>query len=560
MERGFEHSLSPRDEIWIKVLLKSSWSSSSIESTTALISTSGVSEGGGLMSETESYGRYLARGGAVIFISQLAAGTFALFLRILLARSLSVEEYGIFYAAFYFVSFFALFRELGLTSAIVKFLPEFLVRKNRRAIVAAIRFVLLLQIVIVGLISSVILILSPQIASGFVGDERAAGAVRILAVWLFVSIFYSTLLSVFQGLKDMTAYGWVNAGWDALLLISTFLLLRVFSLGVSGAALAYVLGTVFISLLSLAYLTMRYRNMIFSRPAPIGSISRVILSFSIPVFIGGIWGMVMGYVDTWAVTIFRGTEEVGYYQVAQPTARFLFYFASSVTIPLFPMVSELWARGRKALLSKSIHFILKFSFIAIMPFVLVFLTFPDIIIRILFGERYLAGVQVLQIFSIVVVFSLLYKIFGTILAGLGKAKLCATVSFIICIVCICANVILVPVLGMVGAALSILLAHGIGSLLYGVFLRKHVSFSPPVSPMVKTVAGSILTLLLISVMKSIIVLPVFAEAVVVVSVSFLFYAGWVLVTKALSRDDLIFLAKVLPVPRRLLSLAGKCLH
>ena len=512
------------------------------------------------MSEAESYGRYMARGGAVIFISQLAAGIFALLLRIFLAKSLSVEEYGMFYAAFYFVSFFALFRELGLTSALAKFLPEFSVRKDRRAIATAIRFVLLLQIVIVGLISSAILIFSPQIASGFVGDERAAGAVRILAVWLFVSIFYSTLLSIFQGLKDMTAYGWVNAGWDALLLISAVPLLLIARLGVNGVALAYVLGTVLISLFSLAYLALKYRDIIFSRPAPLGPISRVILSFSIPVFIGGIWGMVMGYVDTWAVTLFRGTEEVGYYQVAQPTARFLFYFASSVTIPLFPMVSELWARGRKALLSKSIHFILKLSFIAIMPFVLVFLTFPDIIIRILFGEKYLAGVQVLQIFSIVVVFSLLYKIFGTILAGLGKAKLCATVSFIMCIVCIFANVILVPVLGMMGAALSILLAHGTGSLLYGAFLRKYVSFSPPTSPMAKTVAGSVLTLLLISALKSILVLPVFAEAVVVVSVSFLFYAGWVLVTKALSKDDLVFLAKVVPAPRRLLSLAGKCLH
>jgi len=512
------------------------------------------------MSEAESYGRYMARGGAVIFISQLAAGVFALLLRIFLARSLSVEEYGMFYAAFYFVSFFAIFRELGLPSALAKFLPEFSVRKDRRAIVAAIRFVLLLQVVIVGVISSVILVMSPRIASGFVGEEGAAGAIRILAVWLFVSVFYSTLLSIFQGLKDMTAYGWVNAGWDAFLLISAVPLVYIIRLGVSGVALAYVFGTLLINLFSFVYLAVRHRGTVFSGSAPLSSVSRVILSFSIPIFIGATWGMAMGYVDTWAVTLFRGVEEVGYYQVAQPTARFLFYFASAVTIPLFPMVSELWAMGRRALLSKSIHFILKLSFITIMPFILVFLAFPDIIIRILFGEKYLAGAQVLQIFSIPVFCSLLYKIFGTFRAGLGKAKLCATVSFIMFIVCACANVILVPAIGIIGAALSVLLAHGAGSLLYGVFLRKSVPFSLPVSSMMKTAAGSVLTLLLISVLKSILVLPVLAEAAVVILVSFLFYAGWVFVTKTLSRDDLIFLAKVVPVPRRFLSLARKRFH
>jgi stage V sporulation protein B len=510
-----------------------------------------------VMSEAESYGRYMVRGGVVIFISQLVAGIFALFLRIFFAKSLSVEEYGMFYATFYFVSFFAIFRDLGLTSALVKFLPEFSVGKEKSKITATIKFVLFFQVVIVSIITSVMVVLSQRIASGFVGNERATDVVRLLAIWLFVSTFHSTFLSFFQGVRDMNAYGWANAGWDALLLVSAVPLLRVIHLGAEGAARAYVLGTLLISLSGLVYITSKYRDLLLSKPISLGIISKDVFSFSLPIFIGSVWSILMGYVDTWAVTLFRGTEEVGYYQVAQPTARFLFYFASAIVIPLFPMVSELWAKGKRNLLSKSIHLIIKFSFIAVMPFVLFLFAFPDIIIRILFGEKYLAGAQVLQIFSIAVVFSLLYKIFGTILAGVGKTKLCAAVSFIMCIGCILTNIILVPSIGINGAALSILLTHGIGSFLYAVFLRKSVSFLLPASSMIKTVVGSMLTLLLISVLKSILVLPVIVEALVIIPVSFFFYAGWVLITKALSKADLTFLAKVTPIPRSFFSLWGK---
>jgi hypothetical protein len=37
----------------------------------------------------------------------------------------------------------------------------------------------------------------------------------------------------------------------------------------------------------------------------------------------------------------------------------------------------------------------------------------------------------------------------------------------------------------------------------------------------------------------------------------LFYSGWILVTKALTKDDLNLIARIVPVPRWLLRAAGK---
>jgi len=512
------------------------------------------------MPDAGDYARYMVRGSTLVFLSQVLAGLSALLLRTFLARNLTIEEYGAFYAAFYFVSFFALFREMGLTTSLTKYTPEFLAERKYSLITASIRFVLLLQIVIVGSVSAVIFLLSPYIASGFIGSAGASATVRMLSIWLFVSIFYSTLLSVCQGFRNMGLYGFMNAGWDAFLLVFSVILISLFGFGVSGASLAYIIGTVAISALAFVYLLRTYRQVLSAPPAPLKSVSGEILKFSIPVFVGGIWSMIMDYIDTWAVTVFRGVKEVALYQVAQPSACLLFYFASAIVIPLFPMISELWARGERALLNRIIYFIVKFAFAAIMPFVLIFLAFPDVIIRVLFGQEYVSAAPVLQIFSIVVLSSLFYKIFGTVVVGIGKPKVTTVVSFVMCVASIALNLSLVPLIGMKGAALSVLLAHTIGFAIYAYYLKKSIDFSFPASLILRTVAGSLLTLLIITGLKSVLVLSVFVELFVVLAAGMIFYIFWIVVARIVTVEDLALIAGILPIPKKLTAWAGQCLR
>ena len=66
-----------------------------------------------------------------------------------------------------------------------------------------------------------------------------------------------------------------------------------------------------------------------------------------------------------------------------------------------------------------------------------------------------------------------------------------------------------------------------------------------------------LTLLLIFGLKSLLVLPPWPEAFVVVILGMLFYGVWVLVTKAITKNDLRLIAEIVPMPRWLVRLAGK---
>ncbi|MEM2618776.1 MAG: flippase [Candidatus Hadarchaeales archaeon] len=509
------------------------------------------------MSETEKCAKYMARGSIIIFLSFVLSGLAALLIRVFLARNLAPREYGMIYAAFYFVSFFGFFRELGLTASLTKYIPEFLIRKDYSSIRASIKFVLLFQVLIVGTVSLVLFFLSPYIASGFIRQPEATQVLRYFTIWLFFSIFYSTLLSVFQGFRDIFAHGLLTAGFEISILVLLIPFLFLFNLRASGAALAYLFGTFALCVTFFFYLRLKHGE-IFSAPAAqLKAVARPLLLFSIPLAVASIFSMLMSYIDTWAVTAFCGVEEVGYYQVAQPAARLLYYVAASIVIPLFPLISELWAKNDLPFLNSVVSSILRFSFLSMMPPVLVFIAFPEVIIRILFGGGYLPGALVLQIFAVTALVSLLYKIFSTTAVGIGKSKIIMIVAITTGATAFALNMTLVPVWGMKGAAFSQLIAHTVGFVIYAAYLCRFIKFSIPVLPMIKTIVGSVLTLLTICGLKSLLVLPVFIETAIVALAGLLFYAIWILATKALAKNDLVLLVRAFPIPRRLVTWAAR---
>jgi hypothetical protein len=64
------------------------------------------------------------------------------------------------------------------------------------------------------------------------------------------------------------------------------------------------------------------------------------------------------------------------------------------------------------------------------------------------------------------------------------------------------------------------------------------------------VVGGILTLLLISGLKWILRLPPWPEAFVVLVPGLLLYGLWLLATSCLTREELEFLSRVVPLPMR----------
>ena len=509
------------------------------------------------MPEPKTYARRLVKGSAIVFVALIASGFIAFLLRMFLARSLSVADYGLFYAVIAFVSLFTLFRGLGIGSALVKYIPEFKVRNQFGRIKSSMAFILLFQAVFAFPISVVLFALSDQIALAVFGTVEASLVIKILSVWFFTAIFLPLFQATFQGFQNMRAYASMGFFEIFFVFLSAILLVGLFGLGIGGAASAYLLASLVMAVLGFALFWRGYPRVIREKVQITKPLIKKLFVFALPVFIGGIGGIIIGYTDTLMITVFRSLPEVGYYQTAQPAARILWYLATPLVVVLFPMISELWARRERKLLGNALHFLTKFSFILIVPAALVFIAFPDIVINLLFGPRYLPGATVLQILAGAAIVHMLFAILITITAGIGKPIINTKVVGVMAGLNLVGNLALIPAYGIEGAAIATFSAYTLGLVLMFYYARKLVKFTVPALSLLKTLAGGLLTLLLIFGLKSILVLPPWPEAFAVMIPGLVFYGVWILTTKAITKDDLRLIARIVPMPGWLVRAAGR---
>ena len=78
-----------------------------------------------------SYTKSAVKGATVVLIISLVAAFLGYIVRFMLARNLTVEEFGLFYAVFAFLGLIGIFKSLGFDKALVKFIPEFIHKKEK---------------------------------------------------------------------------------------------------------------------------------------------------------------------------------------------------------------------------------------------------------------------------------------------------------------------------------------------------------------------------------------------------------------------------------------------
>ncbi len=300
-------------------------------------------------------------------------------------------------------------------------------------------------------------------------------------------------LNVFQGFQDMPVYALLQFLRNFLILILAVVMVGYFGLGVTGVALAYLIELSVVVSLAFLLLRRRYPFIFRAKTSITKPLIKKLSFFAIPVFLGGLGSLIIGYMDTLMITGFRTLPEVGLYQVAQPVSRFLWYFPTALVTVFFPMVSELWARREKKLLEGALRLV-KFSFIAIIPGILVFIAFPEIVINLLFGPGYLAGATALQILSATAVAYTLFMIMSYTMQGIGKPIVSSKVVATIAILNFFGNLALVPAYGIEGAAMTTLASYALGSMLLFYYSKRITKFTAPTSSLAKTILGSILTL------------------------------------------------------------------
>lgn len=506
------------------------------------------------MALPKDYARRFVRGGTTLFVGLVGATVFALALRMFLARALTKEDFGLFYGMLALVSMFTLFRGFGVSPALVKFIPEFKAKRKYDAIKSSIHIAMSIEAMISLTVGLALFFLPGKIAPLVLSREVSPGTLstattllRILGVWFAVGWIYVMFGSVFQGFQEMLLAA-VDMFLNPLIFSLVIVFVSFFHQGVEGVAYAYVGAVSVMGLAWYLFFRKRHPEVLMARTSITKPLVKKLYLFSIPILLGGLASVILGYMDTLTITKFRTPVEVATYNAALSVARLLSYIPLAVGGVLLPLFSEVWAKGEPELANKILGFVIKFSSLFILPLVLLFLVFPEIILRLLFGNEFLEGVLTLQILSVAMGFMAFFIILGSALAGIGRPAINTTVIVTIGIVNMVGNLLVVPLYGMEGAAAVTSISWLLGACMVYYFSKRHFKFALPKPLLLKAVVGGFLTLFLFYSLKSLLPLPLWPKLLAVSLPPLLFYLFFMLRARVIKEEDLELMREILPMP------------
>jgi len=198
------------------------------------------------------YTKKMFQGTILVFIMSILAALIGYLLRFVLARNLTQTEFGLFYAAYAFVFFFSLFKDLGLRAALNKFIPEFEVKKRYDMIKSFIISVFILQTAFAAIITFLFLFFADYLSVHYFHNPVASFVVKVLAFAFLFSSVENLFESIFTGFQRMRYHSFMIFLKMFIILLITFIFIKL-GYGISAPLLGYLI-TPFVTIIISYYI------------------------------------------------------------------------------------------------------------------------------------------------------------------------------------------------------------------------------------------------------------------------------------------------------------------
>lgn len=199
-----------------------------------------------------------------------------------------------------------------------------------------------------------------------------------------------------------------------------------------------------------------------------------LFSFARHNVVASLGGQVYNWMDTAIIGLFLGAEAVGLYEVAWRLASVVGLLAQSIETTIFPEISALTSIGDTDRVRELIADSLAMSTIFILPAVVGVVVLSAQLLRLLFGPAFVAAQFALTILMLDKLFESYSVIFRRTLMGQDYPQYVSRIISILVVFNVVLNVILVPRIGISGAAVATMTATAISTAGYYYFLARTI--------------------------------------------------------------------------------------
>jgi O-antigen/teichoic acid export membrane protein len=397
------------------------------------------------------------RGSSLLVVGRLMSLVVNLGVQVLLVRSLSKADYGLFAYALSVVTMIATLSTLGFDRGLSRFIAMF----DERGEKARVWGTLLLQVgAILGIglaATAVVIVFRSWVGGTLVDDERLGTLLAVMVV-----------LAPLQALDNMGATVFAAFARSKAIFVRRYIIAPILRLGIVLMLVAtggnlFVLGAGYVAAgvfglvvyVSLLVTTLRQRGL-FERNAE-GRIAvdipaREVAAFTLPLLMSDVMFVVLNTSDVVILGHTAGAVAVASYRSVLPIARLNQIVMNSFSLLFAPLMARLWARGDREALTEAYWQTAAWVTVLTFPVFAITLGLAEPLTVLLFGDRYASAATYLRILSIAYYFNAVLGFNGVTVKMIGRVWLSAGTASVALVFNLAVNLVLIPRFGPLGAA------------------------------------------------------------------------------------------------------------
>ena len=463
----------------------------------------------------------------VVGITNLFIGLSGIILLPILTKNLPVDEYGIWIQISVTVSLIPLIVTLGLPYTMVRFLPGL---KNREEVQEGFYSISFIVLFTSASTSLLLFLLSRPIAARLFDDN--ATIIKILSGVIFMECLNLLLLNffrTFQQIKRYSIFSFIRASLKIVLV--AFFILSGYR--ILGAVIGLLISSFFVFLIMASFIISEVGIKI-----PKFKNIKEYLSFGLPTIPGNLSSWIVNSSDRYIIGIFLGTAFVGYYSSGYILGNVINMFIGPLAFMLPAVLSKYYDENNMKEVKTILRYSLKYFLLLAIPsaFGLSLLSKPLLTI---ISTPEIAS-QGYLITPFVTVSAVLFGVYVVIAQGLYLAKrtdIGGKLWTIAAMLNLGLNFVFVPRMGIVGAAITTLIAFTLVFIFAIYYSFRYLTFDVDFSSIGKSFLASILMILVIIKWNSAEVLNILIE----IGICGITYSVVLLLLRGFKREEIAFL-------------------
>ena len=462
----------------------------------------------------------------LIGITNLLLSLSGIILLPVLTKNIPIEEYGIWVQISVTIGLIPAVVILGLPYTMVRFLAAAKKREEIQEGFYSIAFIVLFTSAIASLL--LFLLSKPLAASLFDNNLTIA---RILSLIVFIECLNGLLLNFFRTFQQIKRYSiflfirtYLNVALVAYFVLAGYGLFgAVIGLLISGLVVVLIMASLIISEIGIKI--------------PKFTHIREYLAFGIPTVPGSLSGWVVNSSDCYVIGILLGTAFVGYYSPGYTLGNIIGLFLAPLSFMLPAVLSKYYDENNMNEVKTVLKYSLKYFLLLAMPSVFGLSLLSKPILTILSTPEIAA--QGYLITPFVAVSALLYGAYAVILQIIvleKKTKIVGTIWIMAAILNLGLNIVVVPYMGILGAAITTLLAFALAFVLTSFYSFKYFKFDIDFRFIFKSIFASIVMSLVIIKWNPTGILNI----LIVIGICAVVYAVILLLLKGVKKEEIAF--------------------